>query len=74
MIGKVAEYILAGLLLILLVMFIYLLVLFPVKLKADADCFSKGYPKSLVSYNLDSYCVSTDGSVTVKAIKNEETK
>lgn len=33
---------------------------------ADRTCLEKGFPKYIVTYNLDTYCLNLDGSVTVK--------
>lgn len=50
----------SALLIILLVVFV------PAELKTQAECLAKGYPVAHVTYNLERYCSTLDGAVTVK--------
>lgn len=46
---------------------LYLLfALVPVSLYTEAECLRQGYPKSSVSIGLERYCMTLDGSVTVR--------
>jgi len=44
-------------------------VLLPATLNAEIKCARKGYPRAVVLFNLDTYCMNLDGSVTVKMEK-----
>lgn len=62
--------IIAGIFLILgLVMVWMLFVMMPVILYADMKCAEAGYPKSKVTINLQRYCMTLDGEVTIKMEK-----
>lgn len=41
----------------------------PVALYAEAKCLTKGYPESRVSVGLEQYCMTLDGTITVKVDK-----
>jgi len=47
----------------------FIFILAPVSVYAEADCLSKGYPRSLVTITLDRYCMGLDGVVTVAVDK-----
>lgn len=40
--------------------------LVPVSMYTDAECLRQGYPKSSVTIGLERYCMTLDGSVTVR--------
>ena len=57
----------AGIFSILGVLVVWLLfVMAPVAMYADMKCAEAGYPKSKITINLKSYCMTLDGAVTVK--------
>ena len=49
--------------------FYVFLVLAPVSAYADAKCLEAGYPKSSVTWNLDSYCLGLDGATKTEVRK-----
>lgn len=60
------EYLALGVLGLLgLVLAFMLFVALPVTLSTEARCLEQGYPKSAVTWNLKSYCMNLEGSVTV---------
>jgi hypothetical protein len=46
-----------------------MLIWLPVNLYAEAKCLEQGYPESRVSVGLEQYCMTLDGSVTVRVDK-----
>lgn len=50
-------------------MFFILFVIFPVSMWAQSECAKQGFPKSMVTWNLDTYCMNLDGAVTTKMEK-----
>lgn len=51
-----------------------LFVVVPVAAVAERDCLRAGYPKSQVTYNLERYCTTLDGAVTVRVDRIEKAK
>lgn len=50
------------------VLYIFLAI-FPTYLYAEAECLRKGYPRAHVSIGLERYCMTIDGAVVVKVVK-----
>lgn len=63
LLGKIVGYIIV--MFLLYFMFVWL----PVVLYTETQCLSKGYPEYKVAINLDSYCLTLDGAITVKVDK-----
>lgn len=42
----------------------------PMNIRAEAKCLERGYPEHRVTWNLDTYCLNLDGTITVKVEKN----
>ena len=49
--------------------FFYLSVFMVTVMGAELECLEKGYPEYRVVYNLNSYCMNLEGTVTVNVDK-----
>lgn len=52
-------------------LFSFIFIVGVVEANAQIDCLDKGFPKYVVTWNFDSYCISLDGVVITKVEKNE---
>lgn len=48
------------------VLLVWLLLMLPFLLNVEAKCLERGYPKSSVTWNFKTYCMTLDGAVTVR--------
>lgn len=54
-----------------LFLFYALGVLAPAAMIAERDCLRAGFPKAAVTWNLESYCLGTDGSVVPRVVSTQ---
>ena len=53
----------------LLTVLIFMLGFITAELAANANCLAQGYPQSSVTYRLDTYCLTQEGAIVPRVIK-----
>ena len=69
MINRIDDIILFIIMIIIGLLILWLAIGVGYSLRADAICLDKGYPRSQITWNFNTYCSTLDGAITVKVQK-----
>jgi hypothetical protein len=62
-------YLLVAIMVFIFTILIDTIIYLPASLYAEARCIEAGYPKGVITWNLNAYCISIDGSTRTEVNK-----